>query len=145
MKQLLREYWIELTFILLALLGIFLLVEQMEIGVTLLRIARTVWHTASSAVATAVKAMVYRVLQTTISDRIGLVLIVMSAVAALWRGRVRVIRRLAGRTCPVCGGELHRTPRRWQDRLLSLLVPVVRRQCNNKECRWEGLSARARH
>jgi hypothetical protein len=144
MKQFLREYRVEVTAVLLALLGVFLLVERMQIRVTVLRIMRSVWRAASGAVGAAVSAVVYHVLHTTTSDLIGVVLIVLAIVIVLWRVRLRLTQRLSGRTCPVCGGELRRSHRRWQDHLLSLLVPVARFRCRNEECRWEGLRARTR-
>jgi hypothetical protein len=67
------------------------------------------------------------------------VLIVLSTVIVLWRTRVRLLQRLTGSTCPVCGSELRRTRRDWLDRLLSLLVPVRAYRCRNEECRWKGL------
>jgi hypothetical protein len=142
MKQFLREYKIEVVAALLALLGIFLLVERMQIRVTLFRIVRSAWRTVSGAMGSVINVLVYRVLHTTTSDLIGLVLIVLAIVMVLWRVRVRLAKRLAGRTCPLCGGELRRSHRRWQDHLLSLLVPVVRFRCRNRECRWEGVRAR---
>ena len=140
MKQILREYRIELAATLMALLGIFLLVEQMQIRVTVLRVIRLAWRALSGAVGGVVRAFVYRILHITVSDLIGLALIVLSVVIVLWR--VRLIQRLTGSVCPVCGGELRRRGRDWLDRLLSLLLPVRPYRCRNEECRWEGLRVR---
>ena len=144
MKQFLREYRVELVAALLALLGIFLLVERMQIRVTIFRITRVAWRTVSGAVGAVAHAVVYRILHITPSDLIGLVLIVVSIVILLWRVRVRLIQRLTGNTCPVCGGELRRSHRNWLDHLLSLLLPVRPYRCRNRECDWEGLRARTR-
>ena len=51
MKQFIREYRPELIAALMALLGIFLLVEQMDIRVTIFRIMRLVWRTVGETVA----------------------------------------------------------------------------------------------
>jgi hypothetical protein len=142
MKQFLREYRIELAAVFMALLGIFLLVEQMQIRVTILRVIRLAWRALSGALGGIVRAVIYRILHITVSDLIGLVLIVLSIVIVLWRVRVRLIQRLTGSVCPVCGGELRRRSRDWPDRLLSLLLPVRPYRCRNKECRWEGLRVR---
>ena len=139
MKQTLREYRIELVAALMGLLGIFLLVERMQIRVTILRIIRLAWRTLSGTVGAVLRAVIYRILRITVSDLIGLVLIALSIVIVLWRVRVRMIQRLTGSTCPVCGGKLRRRSRDWLDRLLSLLVPVRPYRCRNEECRWEGL------
>ncbi len=41
--------------------------------------------------------------------------------------------------CPDCGGRAYRTPRRFLDRLISLLSPVQRYRCESRECRWDGI------
>jgi hypothetical protein len=144
MKQFLREYRIELVAMLMALLGIFLLVERMQIRVTILRVISLVWRSLSGTVGAVVRSVVYRILHITVSDLIGVVLIVLSIVIVLWRMRLRLLQRLTGSTCPVCGGELRRSRRDWLDHLLSLLLPVAPYRCRNKECRWEGLRVQRR-
>jgi hypothetical protein len=126
----------------LTLLGVFLLVERMEIRVTILRLLRLVWRAVGGAVGTVVGAVIQRIVNITTSDLIGLSLIALAVVVALWRVRVRLTERLAGNTCPLCGEGLRRRHRRWSDRVLSLLVPVLRYRCKNRDCRWEGLRAR---
>ena len=142
MKQFIREYRIELVAALMALMGIFLLVERMQIRVTIFRTMRLAWRTASGAVGAAVRAVIYRILPITVSDLIGLVLIFLSIVIVLWRVRVRLIQRLTGSTCPVCGGDLRRSRRDRLDRLVSLLLPVRPYHCRNRECHWKGLRVR---
>jgi hypothetical protein len=44
----------------------------------------------------------------------------------------------AGRVCPQCGSSVNRVPRRFIDRLLSLLYPVHRYHCRGFPCNWEG-------
>ncbi len=41
-------------------------------------------------------------------------------------------------TCPLCNSSVHRIPRRFSDRLLSLFMPVLRYGCGNALCEWEG-------
>jgi hypothetical protein len=141
-REFAREYRVELTAGFLALLGIFLLVERMEIRVTILRLLRLAWRTVTGAIDASVKAMVHRVSQITTSDLVGLGLITLAIAVVLWRVRVRLMQRYAEHACPVCGGDLRRHHRRWSDRLLSLLVPVGRYRCRNKECGWEGRRVR---
>jgi hypothetical protein len=137
-KEFVREYRVELIAGFLALLGIFLLVEQMEIRVTILRLFRLAWRTVGGAMGAAVKAIVYRVSHITTSDLLGLGLVALAVAVVLWRVRVRLMRRYAEHVCPICGGNLRRLHRRWRDRLLSLLVPVARYRCRDRECGWEG-------
>lgn len=42
------------------------------------------------------------------------------------------------RTCPRCGSDVFRVPRRPVDRLLSIVRPVQRYQCSALECEWCG-------
>jgi len=142
MKRFLREYRVELVAALMALLGVFLLVERIQIRVTIFRTMLLAWRTISGAVGALVRAVVYRITHITVSNLIGLVLIVLSIVIVLWRVRVRLTQRLTGSTCPVCGGELRRSHRHWLDRLISLLLPVRPYHCRNRECGWKGLRAR---
>jgi len=143
MKQFLRQYQVELVAVILALLGIFLLVERMQIRATIFAAMRAVWRTITGAVWAVISAVVNRILHTTISDLIGLALIVLAMFIVLRRVRLRLLSQLASpHICPVCGEQLRRIHRRRQDYLLSLLVPVARYRCRNEECRWEGIRAR---
>jgi hypothetical protein len=144
MRRFLREYRIELVAVFMALLGIFLLVERMQIRATILRTISLAWRTLSGTAGAVVRSVIYRILHITVSDLIGLTLIVLSIVIVLWRMRLRLLQRLTGSTCPVCGGELRRCRRDWLDRLLSLLLPVAPYRCHNEECRWEGLRVQRR-
>jgi hypothetical protein len=141
-REFVREYRVELIAGFLALLGIFLLVEQMEIRVTILRLVSLTWRTVTAAIGVVFNAVFYRISNITTSDLLGLGLIVLAIAVTLWRVRVRLMQRFAEHTCPVCGGNLRRLHRRWSDRLLSLLVPVGRYHCRNKECGWEGRRAK---
>jgi hypothetical protein len=141
-REFVREYRVELIAGFLALLGIFLLVEQMEIRVTILRLVSWTWRTVIGAIGAVVNAVFYRISNITTSDLLGLALIVLAIVVTLWRVRVRLMQRYAEHTCPICGANLRRLHRRWSDRLLSLLVPVGRYHCRNTECDWEGRRAK---
>ena len=81
MKQFLREYRVELIAMLMALLGIFLLMERMQIRVTLFAFMCAAWRIVSGAVGAVVSAVVNRIMRTTVSDLIGLALIFL---AILW-------------------------------------------------------------
>ena len=142
MKQFIREYRPELIAALMALLGIFLLVEQMDIRVTIFRIMRLVWRTVGETVADVVRTVIYSILHIRPSDLLGVVLILLSIVIVLWRVRVRLIQRMTGSICPVCGGDLRRSRRDRLDRLVSLVLPVRPYRCRNSECRWKGLRVR---
>jgi hypothetical protein len=78
---------------------------------------------------------------TTPVELFGLALVLIGAVAILYRLRWRLIHSpaLTEVICPRCGGEVHRVHRHSLDRLINGFVPVRRYRCWNKECSWEGL------
>jgi hypothetical protein len=41
-------------------------------------------------------------------------------------------------SCPLCAGDVLRTPHDVLDRLLRLFMPVRRYRCASAACRWEG-------
>lgn len=47
-------------------------------------------------------------------------------------------RYASDKQCPLCGGRLIRTPRRLQDRLLSMAEPLMRFRCDRFSCQWVG-------
>jgi hypothetical protein len=145
LREFLREYAVELTAGFLALLGVFLLVERMEIRVTILRLLRLGWRALAGTLQGLVAQVVHRIVHVTTSDLLGLGLIALATGVVLWRVRVRLMKRYADHACPKCGGDLHRRHRHWPDRVLSLLVPVKRYRCKDAECQWEGLRVNRRH
>ena len=42
------------------------------------------------------------------------------------------------RKCPACAGYAIRVNRRFVDRVISLIAPVQRYQCQNFQCQWQG-------
>jgi hypothetical protein len=42
-------------------------------------------------------------------------------------------------SCPMCGGEVRRIRRRPADRVVSVFRPVIRCECRDRECGWNGL------
>ena len=58
------------------------------------------------------------------------------------RGMTSTTSPGAALACPACGHRLHRHPRRWHERLLSLLRPSRRYRryaCTHALCGWQGL------
>jgi len=47
-------------------------------------------------------------------------------------------RQTSDRQCPLCCGQLIRTPRRLQDRLWSVVEPMMRFRCERFSCQWVG-------
>ncbi len=142
------EWRVEIFIVLLAALGIFLLVERMQIRQTILGLVRRMLQAVSGIGGGILRGVVGFIWATTLSDMLGYALLLLVAAVVVWRIRWRLMTmpRFTTRQCPRCGGDLHRIHRRRLDRVLDLLVPVARYRCKNSECRWSGLRVkRARH
>ncbi|MBN2549553.1 MAG: hypothetical protein JXB15_10375 [Anaerolineales bacterium] len=149
MKKFWREYRVELIALVVILLGVFLLVEQWDIRVTLLRATVQTVDSLKTLLGAASDWVVGYVLSMTLSDLVGWALIIATTIFVLWRIRYRFIHseRLKATYCPRCYGELVRVHRTLLDRLLGgLFFPGSRRyRCSNSDCRWSGLRLRRPH
>ncbi len=140
-RSLLRIYRVELAWLLLVLLGIFLLFERLSIRSSIVRwlhsLLSLTFH-AAGHVDDALGALLSRL---TLSDAIGMLFIVGAATGIIMRVRWRLMRSttLTAVRCPECAGELHRIHRHGLDRLISIFVPVRRYRCASKGCSWSGL------
>ena len=142
------EWRFELVVVLVILVGLFLLLEQVQLR----ELAADWWAAGLEGLKTAGSGFLRRVgnflQRLTFSDLIGGALLIAALVLLYLRGRWRLMtmERFTARVCPGCGGRLHRVHRRPIDRLVNVIVPVVRYRCRNPECRWRGLRVkRARY
>lgn len=65
-----------------------------------------------------------------------------AAIIFLWGGLRLLARFLASRQpmkCPRCGSSIRRSRRSRGEKILGLLFPVRRYQCNQYDCHWSGL------
>jgi hypothetical protein len=135
------EWRTEVFIVAVVALAVFLLVERLEIRQTLLAWARRGYGAVRYLLGGVLRGLDAAVQRATLSDLIGFALLAIALVVVTWRIRWRLLRspRYAARTCPRCGGDLHRTHRRRRDRIVNLYVPVRRYRCKNRDCRWHGL------
>lgn len=148
MRKFLRDYRIEILVLLIALFGVFLLVEQYEIRVTLreafFRIVETLRYQAE-IIPARLADFTNRV---SLSDFIGWMLLILSGAFIIWRVRYRFSHsdRWLISECPRCGSPIHRVHRSGFDRVITyLLLPHFHRYlCTNQDCRWSGLRRRVR-
>lgn len=140
-RRLWREFTMEIVALVLAGLGIFLLMEQMQIRVISLRFLRRVLAALTGAGRAIVHRLLYEVAHVTLSDAVGAMVIVLAMWIIIRRVRWRMVHSeyLASRVCPKCGSRLHRAHRRTPDRLITWILPLRRYRCTNHDCRWTGL------
>ncbi len=143
MKNFLKEYRVEIFALLFVLVGVFLVIEKMDIRGTILQVILQTGVSAKTFLQSALKVVSGYITSFTLSDLIGWILIIATGVFVLWRFRYRFSRseRWRATVCPRCGGPIHRIHRTSLDRILSktFLPHVYRYQCENSECDWSGL------
>jgi surface antigen len=137
----LRANLIEITAAVFVALGLFLLLERMSIRSTLARWVTAGARSALDALGHVDNAVAETISRLTLSDALGLILILGAVIALVLRLRWRLVRAASLTTlrCPRCGAGIHRAHRGFRDRLMCLIVPVRRYRCSNQECRWDGI------
>ena len=133
-----KYYRFEIFALFLLLLGIFLLVERLEIktviynqSLGLMQYANEIWSIFVSAIVGVQK-----------SDLVGLILMLVSVMLIAWRVRFRAIQKykhlddLAG--CPECGQNLRRLSKKKRHRILELLFRVRIRRYSCEKCHFQA-------
>jgi hypothetical protein len=146
-RRFLRTYRFEIVWLIVVALGIFLILERMNIRARLLQWLRAAAASLFHGAGHLEKSIAAFLARTTFSDAVGYVLILAALAAIVWRIRWRMMHSPALTTlrCPRCSGDIHRVHRHLLDRLISLYVPVRRYRCTNGKCRWHGLRVGSSH
>lgn len=136
-----RQYRFEVIWAGFVLLAVFLLFERMNIRRTIIAWLRGVLGSLGNAAAGLDDLARFAAQHLTVSDALGMVLILGALAAMLWRIRWRLLHTpsLAMPLCPACKGAAHRVHRNVADHILDRFVPVHRYSCANQACGWEGL------
>lgn len=134
------EFRFEIFIAFLFLLGVFLLVEQMEIKVTLFH-----WITYSlRSMAKGIYGLASRIrdlmIQVETSDIVGIVLIITAVILLALRFRKKIIYRYSQLySCPDCKGELRRTHRTMKHKILEFILFVRIKHYHCKQCSYSGI------
>jgi hypothetical protein len=150
MKKVVKEYRIEFSALLVFLLGIFLVLEQLEIRKTakiwLASILASLRNWVVGSTFTSLKTYFKTF---SLSDLLGWGLILLTIGFIIWRVRYRFLKspHWTGTVCPECGGVLHRVHRTSWDKVVSkLFLPHARRyRCFTPGCGWSGLRHHLHH
>ena len=149
MKNFLKEYRVEIITAIIAILGIFLLVERIEIRASLLNFSSWLYTTGKELALEGFKNLSAYITAFTVSDFIGWILLILAGAFIIWRVRYRFLRSRFWRikNCPRCGSPLHRIHRTPFQRFLTrfFLPNGCNYLCANKDCGWSGLRRRIRH
>jgi hypothetical protein len=147
LRLFLRAYGFEIIWLLIVLLGIFLIIERLSIrrlfGAGLNRFAAAAQHGAGNLGGIAADLLA----RITLSDAIGYALVLGALGVIALRVRWRLLHNpaLALLRCPQCHGNIHRVHRHTVDRVISFYVPVRRYRCTDDQCRWFGLRVGTGH
>ncbi len=148
MKKLLKEYRVELIALLVVLFGFFLLVEQLDIRVTVFRFISQAYNQIRAAGINIYSVVSNYAKAITLSDAIGWVIIIGASFFFFHRARYRFLLSIyiPDRTCPICGEAVRRVHRTSWDKFLQrvLFSKFLRYACRNEECRWSSI-ALSRH
>ena len=131
-----KEYSFEIKVIILFTLGIFLLVEELEIKQYIFEFIRIIFFTIGDGIKWLRDSIIFLIKQFEVSDIVGisLILYVFYLVANRWRDRM-IDRYSNLDICPKCGSpEIHRIRKDWNHKIISILyfVNVKNYQC--KKC-----------
>jgi hypothetical protein len=146
-RRFLRTYRFEIIWLVIVVIGVFLIFERLNIrGVLSAWLGRVSVVTLGGVdrLGDQIDAFLTRI---TLSDAIGFVLVMGALVAIALRVRWRLLHNpaLALLRCPQCDGNIHRVHRHAVDRAISLYVPVRRYRCSSDSCRWHGLRVGVDH
>jgi hypothetical protein len=129
------EWRLELTAIVIIGVGVFLLVENLDMSGMVRDWILDLLHSLVEiffAVIDAASGLLRP------SNLLGMALMIAGVGLLIWRTRVRVARmaHLQATSCPSCGSTLEKRHRRLWGRIVSLIVPVRRYRC--RSCEWNG-------
>ena len=131
-----KEYSFEIKVIILFTLGIFLLVEELEIKQYIFEFIRIIFFAIGNGIKWLRDFILFLIKQFEVSDIVGisLILYVFYLVANRWRDRM-VERYTDLSSCPLCGSlELHRIRKNWNHRVISILYFVSVKHYECKKC-----------
>jgi hypothetical protein len=139
-KRIIRDYKIELAALVAGLLGLYLIIEPIDLRILIIVALRKItaflegWGSSESG-------------RASLSQLFGLLLFACLLCFVIWRIRYHFKKSEQWKVgpCPKCGGSLVRVRRNTWDRFLShTLLPDSRRYlCSNLKCSWTGLRQRS--
>lgn len=136
------EYSFEIKVVILFALGIFLLVEELEIKEYILNFTTQIFFSIGSAIEWIRNSLIDLIKNRTIegSDIVGysLILYVIYLIAERWRERM-IDRFSELSNCPKCGGGLNRIPKSWQHKMMGFIYWAKVKHYHCKLCSYKGI------
>jgi hypothetical protein len=136
----LAEYSFEIKVVILFALGIFLLVEELEIKYYIYTFIRLIFFSIGNGIEWARDSILFLIKQFEVSDIVGISLIVYVIYLIANRWRERMINRFSDLSnCPECGGELNRIRKNWNHKLLGFIYWANVKNYHCKLCSYKGI------
>ena len=134
-----QEYNFEITVVLLIALGVFLLVEELEIKHYLYEFIKVIFFTIGSFIKLLRDGSIFIFDKFEISDLVGISLILLALFLIANRWRERMIERYSVlRNCPDCNGDLQRIKRDFNQKMTGLLYFLTVKNYRCKSCNYTG-------
>ena len=139
-KPFFQEYNFEITVLLLISLGIFLLVEEMEIKHYIYVIIRSILFSIGNFIKTLRDGTIFLIDKFEVSDIVGISLIIFALLLIANRWRERMIERYSIlKKCPKCSSELKRIRRKLKHKITGFIYFVNVKNYHCKECDYNGI------
>ncbi len=134
-----QEYNFEITVVLLIALGVFLLVEELEIKHYLYEIIKVIFFTIGNFIKLLRDTSIYIIDKFEISDLVGISLILLAIflIANRWRER-KIERYSVLKNCPDCNGDLQRVKRDYNQKMTGFIYFLTVKNYRCKSCNYTG-------
>ena len=134
-----QEYNFEITVVLLIALGVFLLVEELEIKHYLYEIIKVIFFTIGNFIKLLRNGSIFIINKFEISDLVGISLILLALFLIANRLRERLIERYSIlRNCPDCNGHLQRLKRDFTQKVTGFFCFLTVKNYRCKSCNYKG-------
>ena len=134
-----QEYNFEITVVVLIALGVFLLIENLEIKHYLYEFIKVIFFTIGNFIKLLLNASILIIEIFEISDLVGISLILLALFLIANRWRERMIERYSVlRNCPDCNGDLQRIKRDFNQKMTGFLYILTVKNYHCKSCNYKG-------
>ena len=134
-----QEYNFEITVVILITLGVFLLIEDLEIKHYLYEFIKVIFFTIGNFIKLLRNGSILIIEIFEISDLVGISLILLALFLIANRWRERMIERYSVlRNCPDCNGDLQRIKRDFNQKMTGLLYFLTVKNYHCKSCNYKG-------
>ena len=134
-----QEYNFEITVVVLIALGVFLLIEDLEIKHYLYEFIKVIFFTIGKFIKLLQNGSIFIIEKFEISDLVGisLILLALFLIANRWRERL-IERHSILRICPDCNGDLQRIKRDLNQKVTGLIYFLTVKNYHCKSCNFKG-------